>query len=222
VPFTQVLSLQIKTEIGQVFDGTIGDTLQYATLNDQEGNDDDDNNNNNDDGSNSDEDEEEGGICYNAGEYGGILWHWQHRKIKFEHKHAVTGWALCVMNDVCEDVHARLKGEHRNAMEMVVKHLHLPPCPNQHPEVLSMTEAQIVNVFWDEFKAVMNCTPPFHEKSHWATLDVAAHLWHENCSLQFTLGFMAYCVTSKLAGFGPAERSSGAVKQRKDGKRHRQ
>ena len=85
-----------------------------------------------------------------------------------------------------------------------------------------MTEAQIVNVFWDEFKAVMNCTPPFHEKSRWATLDVAAHLWHENCSLQFTLGFVAYCVTSKLAGFGPAERSSGAVKQIKDGKRHRQ
>ena len=75
MPFTQVLSLQLKTEIGQVFDGTIGDTLQYATLNDQEGNDDDDNNNNNDDGRNSDEDEEEGGICYNAGEYGGILWH---------------------------------------------------------------------------------------------------------------------------------------------------
>lgn len=128
--------------------------------------------------SNSDEDEEDGGICDNAGEYGKILWHWQHRKIQFEHKYAITGWALCVMNDVRKDVCARLKGEHRIAMQTVVKHLHLPPCPNQHPEMLSITEAQIDNVFWDEFKAVMNFSSPFHEKSRWATLDFAVGRSH--------------------------------------------
>ena len=87
-----------------------------------------------------------------------------------------------------------------------------------------MTEAQIVDVFWDEFKAFMNCTPPFHEKSRWATLDVAAgrsYLWHEKYLLPYTkvLGFVACRVTSKLAGIGPTERSWGAVKQIKDGKR---
>jgi len=60
---------------------------------------------------------------------------------------------LCVMIEVRQDVREQLNGEHRDAMEKVIKHLHLPPCPNQHPEVLQMTEAQIVDVFWDEFKA---------------------------------------------------------------------
>jgi len=67
-------------------------------------------------------------------------------------------------------------------------------------------------------------SPPFHEKSRWGTPDVLAgqsYLWHEKYSLPYTkvLGFVACRVTSKLGGIGPAERSWGAVKQIKDGKR---
>lgn len=74
-----------------------------------------------------------------------ILWHWEHRKVKIEHAYAITGWALCIMIEVHEDVRNRLNGEHRTAMEKVIKLLHLSPCcPNQHPEVLKMSESEIV------------------------------------------------------------------------------
>lgn len=223
--------MDLASEMNQVFEDVIGDTTPYAASNSDNNNSDSDDNEDNDTDSNEEEEEEEGeGSNEDAGEHGGfsfgnkILWHWEHRKIKIEHEYAITAWALCVMDDVREDVRARLIGEHRIAMEKVVKRLHLPPCPNQHPEVMSMTEAQIVDVFWDEFKAFRNCTTPFDEKSRWATPDVAAgrsHLWHEKYSLPYTkvLGFVACRVTSKLGGIGPAERSWGAVKQIKDGKR---
>jgi hypothetical protein len=35
---------------------------------------------------------------------GQIEWHWNHRKEKLEHEYAVTAWALCVMEDVWQDV----------------------------------------------------------------------------------------------------------------------
>ena len=187
--------MDLASEMNQVFEDVIGDTTPYAALNRSDNNNnnsDDDNDNNDNDSDNNEEEEEEEeegeGGSDDAGEYGGflfgskILWHWEHRKIKIEHEYAITAWALCVMDDVREDVRVRLIGEHRLAMEKVIKRLHLPPCPNQHPEVMSMTEAQIVDVFWDEFKAFRNCTPPFDEKSCWATPNITAgrsHLWHE-------------------------------------------
>jgi hypothetical protein len=216
----------LVAEMDNVFDSTDGDTGDYGTLLSNDGNSNEDNT------TSSDEDDEsvvssaskdeEANESFSLGSK--ILWHWEHRKVKIEHEYAITGWALCVMIEVHQDVRERLNGEHRDAMEKVIKHLHLPPCPNQHPEVLQMTEAQIVDVFWDEFKAFQKLTSPFHEKSRWATPDVAAgrsYLWHEKYSLPYTkvLGFVACRVTSKLGGIGPAERSWGAVKQIKDGKR---
>lgn len=88
-----------------------------------------------------------------------------------------------------------------------------------------MSESEIVDVFWDEFKVFQNVTLPFHEKSHWATPDIAAgrsYLWHEEYLLPYTnvLGFVACRVTSKLGGIGTAERTWGAVKEEiTDGKR---
>ncbi len=157
--------MDLASEMNQVFEDVIGDTNPYAALNsdnnnnNSDNNDDYDTNNNEEEEEEKEEEEREGSDEFLFGSK--ILWHWEHRKIKIKHEYAITAWALCVMDDVREDVRLQLRGKHRIVMEKVVKRLHLPPCPNQHPEVMLMTEAQIVDVFWNEFKAFRNCTPPF-------------------------------------------------------------
>ncbi len=153
-----------------------------------------------------------------------VIWHWNKRKQHIEHKYAIAGWALCIMEDVQQDVQERLMGTHRDAIEKVVSQLHMPPCPNTNPAVSSMFLQDIIDTFWNEFKAFQNCTHPYLEPSHWATYDATQgnyFLWHEKYSILYTsvLGFVACHVTSKLCGIGPAERSWGRVKQVKDRKR---
>ncbi len=88
-----------------------------------------------------------------------------------------------------------------------------------------MSDAEIIDTFWNEFKAFQNCDRPYHELHKWAGPDVLiagrSYLWHEKYSIPYTtvLGFVACRVTSKLCGIGPAERSWGAVKQIKTGQR---
>jgi hypothetical protein len=115
-------------------------------------------------------------------------------------------------------------GMHRDAIEKVVIWLHGLPCPNTNIAVSSMSMPEIVDNFWNEFNAFKNCTHPYNVPSRWASADVLkrySYLWHEKYSIPYTsvLGFVACCVTSKLCGIGPAERSWGRVKQVKDGKR---
>ena len=153
-----------------------------------------------------------------------VLAHWNRRKEKIGHQYAIAAWALCVMKEVRQDVSLRLKGIHRDAIEEVVTRLHLPPCPNKRVNLSNMTPADIVDTFWNEFKAFQNCTEPFHVPSRWATQDVLlgrSHLWHEKYSLDYTqvLGFVACRVCSKLCGIGPAERAWAAVKTIKRDKR---
>ena len=181
----------------------------------------------NDDDDDDDDDDDEDSESYSLTLSGKIEWHWNHRKEKLEHEYAVTAWALCVMEDVREDVSQRLNnagGKYRDAIEKVVSRLHQLPCANTHPDVLKMTEGEIIDVFWNEFKAFHNKTEPFHQPARWSTSDVLngqSHLWHEKYSLPYTrvLGYVACRVTSKLCGIGPAERCWSAVKQIKKDKR---
>ncbi len=104
-----------------------------------------------------------------------------------------------------------------DAIEEVVKRLHLPPCPNKSVDLSKMSSAEIVDTFWNEFKAFQCCTEPFHHPSWWATPDTSSgrsHIWHEKYSLSYTqvLGYVPCHVTSKLCGIGPAERGWAAVK----------
>jgi hypothetical protein len=137
--------------------------------------------------------------------------------MKIEHPYAIAAWALCVMKDVCGDVRLRLKHAERDAIEEVVKHLRLPPCPNKSVDFSKTPSAEIVDTFWNEFKAFKCCTEPFHHPSRWATPDVSSgrsHICHEKYSLPYTqvLGYVACHVTSKLCVIGPAERGWAAVK----------
>jgi hypothetical protein len=94
-----------------------------------------------------------------------------------------------------------MRGEHRDAIKSVVCRLHVVPCDNTNPDVFSMTPVEIIDQFWNEFKAFQNCDRPYHKPSHWATQEVAqgrSYLWHEKYSLPYTsvLGFVVCCVTS--------------------------
>ncbi len=115
-------------------------------------------------------------------------------------------------------------GTHRDAIAKVVSRLHMSPCPNTNPAVSSISLPNIIDTFWNEFKAFQNCTHPYHEPSRWATYNATkgnSYLWHEKYSIPYmsVLGFVVCRVTSKICGIGPAERSWGGVKQVKDGKR---
>ena len=117
----------------------------------------------NDDEDNDDEDDDgdDDSASYTLTFSGKIEWHWNHRKEKLEHEYAVTAWALCVMEDVRQDVAQRLNetgGKYRDASEKVVIRLHKLPCANPHPDVHKMAEGEIIDIFWNEFKAFQNKT----------------------------------------------------------------
>ena len=71
-----------------------------------------------------------------------VSWHWNKCKLRIEHEYSITAWALCVMGSVRNNVRDRLTGHHRDAIENVVTRLHVPPCPNTHPAVLTMLRSR--------------------------------------------------------------------------------
>ena len=93
-----------------------------------------------------------------------FVWHWEKQKLHIEHEYTITGWALCVMSDVTKDVAERMKDKHRDAIELVVCQLHLLPKPNL--ETSSLSVADLLDTFWNKFKAYQNCTNPYHDKMH--------------------------------------------------------
>jgi len=153
-----------------------------------------------------------------------FIWHWEKCKTRIEHEYSIAGWALCVMEDIRKDVQLRMTGDHQSAIDKVVTRLHAPPCANTNNAVSSMTIAEILDTFWNKFKAFQQRTYPFDAASCWLSQDVVngnSYLWHEKYSMRQTLvfGFIACRGTNKLCGIGAAERSWGGVKQIKDGKR---
>ena len=127
---------------------------------------------------------------------------------------------MCVTEEVRLDVSQRLNdagSKCRDAMEKVVTQLHHLPCANPHPDVQKITEGEMIDTSWNEFKAFQNKAEPFYQPARWSTADVLngqSHIWHENYSLPYTkvLGYVACRLTSKPCGIGPAERCWSAVK----------
>ena len=149
---------------------------------------------------------------------------WNHRKDKLEHDVSITAWALSVHPAVRADVASRMTGSHRDAIERYVIRLHVAPCPNPQKKVHKMSEALLIDTFWNEYRHFNKKTDVFDKTSRWNSPDVQAgnsHVWHENYSLPHTkvLGFVACRCTSKTLGIGPTERAWGGVKHIKSGKR---
>ena len=59
------------------------------------------------------------------------------------------------MGDVWQVVQQQLNGKYWDAIERVVYRL---PCANTHPDVPKMSEADIIDTFWDKFKTFCNKT----------------------------------------------------------------
>jgi len=123
-----------------------------------------------------------------------VIWHWSKRKQRIEHEYAIVGWALCFMEDVQKDVLEQLTGAQSD--------LHLPPCPHYYPDVSAMSLHEIIDTFWNEFKAFQNRTNPYHDPSCWASYDMKSgnsYLWHEKYSIPYTtvLGYVTCWVTIK-------------------------
>jgi hypothetical protein len=76
-----------------------------------------------------------------------ITRHWNKCKQRIEHEYSIAAWALCVMGSVWTDVRDQLTGEHGDAIEKIVTHLHVPSCPNPNPTVLTMLPHEIIDLF---------------------------------------------------------------------------
>ena len=149
---------------------------------------------------------------------------WIGRSQKLHHDYAITGWALSVSREVRDHVSRNMLPEHREAIERVVRRLHVVPCPNKDPKVVGADIDDVVDLFWDEFKCFEKKTKPFDNVARWNTQNAVegkSYLWHEKYSLPYTsvLGFVACRVTSKTLGIGPCERNWASVKNIKTGKR---
>jgi len=53
-------------------------------------------------------------------------------------------------DEVRTDVNDRMAGKHRNATKRLVLRLHLVPCSND--DAAGMTDTQVIDTFWNEFK----------------------------------------------------------------------
>ena len=61
----------------------------------------------------------------------------------------------------------RLNGNHWDAIEHVVRKLMTYPYPNKFPDLLDLSEDEIVDLFWDKFKAFCKKTAPFDKPARW-------------------------------------------------------
>ena len=168
------------------------------------------------------EDEEENVTSNGLGDAIASAWHLRAKKL--HHDYSITAWALSVYPEVYEDAKIRITGEHREAMERVVRKLFKYPYANHISSVKGMSEDEIVDTFWDEFKMFRNKTGVYDKPSRWNSQTAVkgkSHLWHEKYSRDYTkvLGVVACLSCSPNPGIGPCERNWGGVKGIKFGNR---
>ena len=128
------------------------------------------------------------------------------------------------MPEVYEDCTARLTGVHRDTIEHVVRKQFQEPFINNDPDLQGMMQDDIVDLFWDEFKAFRNKTGPFEKQNRWNSAAARmgySHIWHKKYSKPHTkvVGKVGCKSTSPSPGIGPCERNWGGVKGIKSGNR---
>jgi hypothetical protein len=108
-------------------------------------------------------------------------------------------------------------GEHWEAIECVLRKLFKYPYANHITSVQGMSEDEIVDTFWDEFKMFHNKSKVYDKPSHWNSLTATmckSHLWHDKYSRDDSkvIGVVACLSCSANPGIGPCERDSCGVK----------
>ena len=71
------------------------------------------------------------------------------------------GWALYVMPEEYKDACDRLTGMHKDTIHWVGWKLFKYPYTNKFPDLKGKSEDDIVDLFWDKFKAFCNKTVSF-------------------------------------------------------------
>lgn len=147
---------------------------------------------------------------------------WNKRRNKLINDFTIAGWLLSPIPEVYFDSCANMTGEHRDAVERLLKKMYASDMADDSDEL-----AALLSDFWDEYEQFKSKTGPFEKSYIWkaGNIDIQqngrSHLWHKKNSLPYTkvLGKFACRVCSKIVGMGSAERNWGDVKHLKTDKR---
>ena len=141
---------------------------------------------------------------------------WNEREKNINTDYAVTGWILCVIPHIREDVFKSEKNQHHIQVNDVIKTL-----------FSGSTEKELygtLDKFWSKYEHFNQKNDPFDSNEFiWNSKDISdgnSHLRHKKYYLPSTkvLDFVACRVSSKLFGTGSADHSLGEIKTIKSGK----
>ena len=146
---------------------------------------------------------------------------WNKRRNKLINDFTVAGWLLSPIPEVYQDAGTNSTGEHRNAIDRLLKKMYASELADDSDEL-----ADLFNDFWEEFEHFKSRTGPFNKQYIWKESNPDLHngcsyMWHKKNSVPFTkvFGKFACRVCSKIVGMGSAERNWGDVKHLKTDKR---
>ena len=123
---------------------------------------------------------------------------WNKREEHINTDYAVTGWMLCVIPNIREDVFKNAQNKHHIQVNNVIKSLFAGSTEKEVHESLDR--------FWSEYTLFNHINDPFDSNDFiWNSKDISdgnSHLWHHKHSLPYTkvLDFLACTVTSKMIG----------------------
>ena len=146
-----------------------------------------------------------------------IQYFWKCRSKIIKSDFAITGWLLCPIKEVHDDMSVNCNSSHLQCAERVLEKLLHPATEKEKREKKDR--------FRQEFREFRGKTGSFDgDNSMWESslLDEGkAHVWHDtySCFNTDVLGWLGCRVTSKILGIGSAERAWGSVKHLKQGKR---
>jgi hypothetical protein len=145
-----------------------------------------------------------------------ILEFWEKRRLKLITPLSIAGWFCSPEECIRQDVLANATGAHRLQVESVIAKLYFPIREDDLGEILQS--------FWREFDAFQTKKVPYYSRAYiWVADEVSTspHLWHKMYTVpEYSVFRHVACrVTSKPLGCGGAERTWGAFKHLKNGKR---
>ena len=135
---------------------------------------------------------------------------WNKREEHTNTNYALTGWILCVIPHIREDLFKNAQNKHHIQVNNVIKTLFVGSIETELHGAL--------DTFWSEYNLFNHKNDTFDSNDFiWNSkyiTDGNSYLWNQKYSLPSTkvLGFVACRVTSKILGIGSAERSWGDVK----------
>ena len=146
---------------------------------------------------------------------------WNKRRNNLINDFTIAGWLLSPIPEVYDDSSTNAKGEHRDAVDRLLKKMYASDMADDSDEL-----ATLYNDFWDDYEHFKSKTGPFQRTYIWKNINSdlhngRSHLWHKKHSLPYTkvFGKFACRVCSKIVGMGSAERNWGDVKHLKTDKR---